>query len=662
MNSGWRRDVIGGVWCAATLLAPPCLADDDCAPRELRARMRLEAEAAPAAPAARQRWQDLIDAQRRCGDPAAEAEALAAWSQFARGHSDIAASFAAEEARYALAARTALDGHRAAAAARLGTMLIARGEVDQARRRLEEARSTYERLGTIAEMAEMHSELSRLDRRVGDYLSALRQELAALDLRRRLEPPPNLWRSLLNLAVLYEQIELFDESRQRYAEALDEAERHGVEADVADALNGYSGFLNDFGGADAPQALAMAERALGIHRRLGDPARVGSCLLQVGRAQFNLGRLDAAEAAMREALTLAVDTDSRALQAHVQFRRGEIAFARDDVPTALKLIEQARLEYERQGNRHRLIKVHGVLERVHAARGDELAAARAGREHFRLRNELLGANASGRLGELLTNFALGEERLRNERLRQENALTALRLATERRELQAIYAIAIAVGFALLLLGWRHVTVQRLYRLLREKSGQVEAQGEQLAAANEQLTEQSRVLLELSLTDTLTQVRNRAHGMERLGALLATFREHGRRPVLLLIDVDHFKAINDRYGHLAGDQVLVAVARTLAATLPAGAELSRIGGEEFMVLLGDAERSQASLLADALRRRVRDLHVDVGPRSVQITISIGMCFAGEAREPSLRGVFAAADRALYQAKRDGRDRVCIGQDA
>jgi diguanylate cyclase (GGDEF)-like protein len=656
--------VIGGVLCAAALHAPaPARADDDCAPRELRVRLRLEAEAALAEPAPRQhqRWQALVDAQRRCGDPGAEAEALAAWSQFARGRADMPTAFAAEEARYALAVRVALDGHRAAAAARLGTMLIAHGEVDQARRRLEEARSTYERLGGIAEMAEVHSELSRLDRRVGDYLSALRQELAALDLRRRLEPPPNLWRSLLNLAVLYEQIELFDESRQRYAEALDEAERHGVEADVADALNGYSGFLNDFGGADAPQALAMAERALGIHRRLGDPARIGSCLLQVGRAQFNLGRLDAAEAAMREALTLAVDTDSRALQAHVQFRRGEIAFARGDVPTALNLIEQARLEYERQGNRHRLIKVHGVLERVHAKDGDELAAARAGREHFRLRNELLGANATGRLGELLTNFALGEERVRNERLRQENALTALRLAAERRELQAIYAIAIAVGFALLLLGWRHVTVQRLYRLLRGQSAQVEAQGEQLAAANAQLTEQSKVLLELSLTDTLTQVRNRAHGMERLGALLATFRELGRRPVLLLIDVDHFKAINDRYGHLAGDQVLVAVARTLAATLPPGAELSRIGGEEFMVLLADAERSQASLLADALRRRVRDLHIDVGPRSVQITISIGMCFAGEAREPSLRSVFAAADRALYQAKRDGRDRVCIGQD-
>src|SRR5690606_11419187 len=281
------------------------------------------------------------------------------------------------------------------------------------------------------------------------------------------------------------------------------------------------------------------------------------------------------------------------------------------------------------------------------------------REHYLLRNQLLGSNASGKLGELLSNFMLGEERLRNERLRQENALAEVRLANEQRTRGTLFLLAVAIALALLVLAWRHVSIRRLYALLREKNLKIEAQGRDLARANAELTEHSRELLARSQTDGLTGLASRSHGMQLLAEALARRAEFGTRPALLMIDVDHFKAINDRHGHLAGDQVLVAVAGALRAALPEGAALSRIGGEEFMVVLSDAPASQAAMVGDAMRRRVRDLAIDIGERVVRVTVSIGIC---EVDDPAwaLRDVLTRADHALYAAKHAGRD--CVRQAA
>ena len=647
------------LWSLATAAAHAA----DCASGPQRALLRDAALAASGQPleVLHLRWQALVEGIAACGEGAAadQAAALAEWSLAARDAGDSEGIYAVEGRRLTLAARHGLDAHRAQAAGRLGTLLISRGEFDLARERLQEALELFLGFGDLMQAANAHSELSRLERRVGDYLSALRAELASLSLRRQLPRTPELWRSLLNIAVLYEQIELFDESRRRYAEALAEAEQAGDPQAVARVLYSYAGFLNDFGRRDAAQALTMAERALALLAGEIDQARLGSATLQHGRALVNLGRLDDADAVLREALARAEAAESRSLWAHVQFRRGELELLRGDLDAALALVTTAREEYERQGNRHRLIKVHGVLEQLHAARGEELDALRSGREHYLLRNQLLGTNATGKMGELLSNFMLGEERLRNERLLQDNALAALNLANEKRTRGTLFLLAAAIALALLVLAWRHVSIRRLYGLLREKNLQIEAQGRELERANAELTEHSRELLERSQTDALTGLASRGHGMQQLVEALGRRAEFGARPAVLMVDVDHFKAINDRHGHLAGDQVLVAVAAALRSALPEGAALSRIGGEEFMVVLPDAPPSQAAVLGDAMRRRVRDASIDIGERVVRATVSIGICEVDNAAW-AMRDVLTRADHALYAAKHDGRD--CVRQAA
>lgn len=643
------------IWASA--MAP---AAAGCPPAAERAQLVAAAQSSPQA-SRRAAWETAIAAHRACQDPEAEAQALAGWSEQTMRDNQRDEALEVETARHALAARTGLDDHRADAALHLGILLGNRGEADLGERRLREAAALFESLSAWSQAADTYSRLARGNRQAGDYLAALTDEQKALAMRRRIDPPPNVWRSLLNLAVLYEQLELHEDARRRYADALDEAAREGDDANVAIVLTAFAGYLNDFGDEHAAQALSMAERALILVRRGGDQVQIASALLQVGRAHMNLLHLDDAQAAYAEGLGLAKAADHRAMSAHLIFRSGELALLQGKPTLALERLEDARQRYESLGNRHRLVKVHAALEEVHTALGDPLSAARAGRERFRLRDELLGSSATGRLGELLSRFELSEERLRNEHLEQEKAVAELTLQAERRELQLIYLVAGGIALALLLLGWRHVTARRLYRLLSQQNQLVVAQAEQLAAANRQLTEQSERLYQSSITDGLTGVHNRAHGMARLQEWLAPGGQRRACPAVLLLDVDHFKAINDRHGHPIGDQVLVAVARALQQALPDGAELSRVGGEEFMVLLADGPQQPAIEAAERLRRCVHDVCVEACGQRIGVSVSGGLCRAAHLSECSPQRAYAAADAALYLAKGAGRDRIVIYAD-
>ena len=163
------------------------------------------------------------------------------------------------------------------------------------------------------------------------------------------------------------------------------------------------------------------------------------------------------------------------------------------------------------------------------------------------------------------------------------------------------------------------------------------------------------LTRLATSDPLTGLLNRqgvAEALEQDGAGRCL---PGRAQALILIDVDHFKRINDTFGHAAGDAVLVEVSRRLR-DLCAGEDgiLARWGGEEFLVVLRGTGREGAVLLAERLRGAVATEPVRLEPQTVAVTVSIGVADV-EARRPPLQAL-QAADAALYAAKRGGRDRV------
>ena len=170
-----------------------------------------------------------------------------------------------------------------------------------------------------------------------------------------------------------------------------------------------------------------------------------------------------------------------------------------------------------------------------------------------------------------------------------------------------------------------------------------------------LHEQLVQLGELALTDPLTQLFNRRVFEERVSALWRGLRERGRQFSVAVVDLDHFKAINDTHGHDFGDEVLRSVAETLVATSRPNDTVVRMGGEEFSVLLEDADAVQATAIADRLCSAIGALRFQHRGQEIRVTASIGVAMADENHD-SPRLVTMLADKALYSAKRAGRNRV------
>jgi diguanylate cyclase (GGDEF)-like protein len=162
------------------------------------------------------------------------------------------------------------------------------------------------------------------------------------------------------------------------------------------------------------------------------------------------------------------------------------------------------------------------------------------------------------------------------------------------------------------------------------------------------------LFESALRDGLTATFNRRYFVDRLNTEMRFASRHDKALALLFVDIDHFKKINDGFGHQAGDHVLAAVARELTATIRAEDVLARYGGEEFAIICREIEKEGALALGERLRGAVERARYEYEGRAIPVTISVG---AAVARKPQqVQPLIAAADAAMYEAKRAGRNRV------
>ncbi len=164
------------------------------------------------------------------------------------------------------------------------------------------------------------------------------------------------------------------------------------------------------------------------------------------------------------------------------------------------------------------------------------------------------------------------------------------------------------------------------------------------------------LYDAAVRDMLTGTYNRRFFEDELSRALTHALRHGQSLALLLIDIDHFKGVNDSWGHVAGDQVLVQLARRAAGVIRHEDVLCRIGGEEFGIVARSTSAANAVVLAERLRTKIRETPFSYEREALNVTVSIGTASSDQAIEKSTEGLFKAADRLLYAAKRAGRDRV------
>lgn len=160
-------------------------------------------------------------------------------------------------------------------------------------------------------------------------------------------------------------------------------------------------------------------------------------------------------------------------------------------------------------------------------------------------------------------------------------------------------------------------------------------------------------------DALTHLLNRRAVLKALQALVSkSMSEHSCMSVAL-VDIDHFKRINDSYGHPMGDEVLIRVAETMQTCLSADDSLGRFGGEEFLVAI-DSDPEGAARLMEELRTKIAEIPFCLADQTVNVTVSAGIASLSGDNSLRLDDLLAAADRALYQAKADGRNQVVLAE--
>lgn len=160
-------------------------------------------------------------------------------------------------------------------------------------------------------------------------------------------------------------------------------------------------------------------------------------------------------------------------------------------------------------------------------------------------------------------------------------------------------------------------------------------------------------------DALTGVLNRRAVRDVLRKELARCRREKNTLGVILADVDHFKKVNDHYGHAAGDAVLVTVVQRISATLRSYDSVGRYGGEEFLIIAPGCDLLLAQKLAERIRSAISDEPVDLGNESAKVTVSLGVILGTAESDPEF--LVAQADTAMYQAKRRGRNRVQLASE-
>ena len=167
------------------------------------------------------------------------------------------------------------------------------------------------------------------------------------------------------------------------------------------------------------------------------------------------------------------------------------------------------------------------------------------------------------------------------------------------------------------------------------------------------------LCDLSSKDALTGLANRRSFEMTLEREIDRVARSGEPALLLTLDIDHFKAVNDTHGHNAGDLVIQAVARAVAQVVRPMDTVARVGGEEFAIILPNCATAFALVVAERVREQVAEQRIEIAPgQLLRVTVSVGGAFAPQWVRSSAVLWMERADRQLYRAKTEGRDRVCM----
>jgi diguanylate cyclase (GGDEF)-like protein len=412
-----------------------------------------------------------------------------------------------------------------------------------------------------------------------------------------------------------------------YTDAYDKFHAVDDRTGEADAQAGIGWALNHLGRSG--EAAEPLQRAIAAYREVDDREGEAIARNELALSEAGVGRPEAALVENAVALRVLSQVRSPRRLAQLQIDRAELLVRLKRPGDAAALIERVRPVAATADDLELQVRFHQVAAEVLGALGNY---------QWALEESQRGQQAQRRRTDQLVERQLAAQRgrLESEVLARENALLRSEAEASQRELEQaqraarLRGVVIALTVLFILCG--------VYALWRQRG---------LLKHIERMAE----------TDPLTGVPNRRQVIEMGQRLMMRCRQDGRPYAMLLLDLDGFKQINDRYGHVAGDKALCSVSQALRRSLRPGDHLGRYGGEEFAVILPDTDASEAARVAERLRDAVASLEPDWAPGASRVTLSGGIASSTPSRT-DFSQLMVRADQALYRAKDAGRNRIEI----
>jgi diguanylate cyclase (GGDEF)-like protein len=373
-------------------------------------------------------------------------------------------------------------------------------------------------------------------------------------------------------------------------------------------------------------ALHNAREALQLCQASNDPVVIASVKYHLADSLRQMGRLDEADRYFQLALQGHQRSGYLTGLSQTRLDWAKLQFSRDRIEEAQRLLQNLDLDLTQLQRWELLADYHELQSNIARRNGDYVQALNHQDAHIEARERFLDHDRAMRLAYLEVAFDSQVKEQELALLREQTRVAALQ-EESRRQQQRLrllgYAVATVVLVLLVLLLWHALRERRHYR-------------------------------QLSVIDGLTGLLNHTRFFDAAKPLIDEAHQQGKTLTLVLADIDHFKQINDRHGHLTGDEVLRQVARCFRDTLVDHGPVGRIGGEEFAVCLPNSSLGLGLRLVETLRQALAVC--DLGDIDDRITMSFGI--AELQPDEELEMLRLRADEALYQAKHEGRDRIVV----
>jgi diguanylate cyclase (GGDEF)-like protein len=456
----------------------------------------------------------------------------------------------------------------------------------------------------------------------GEHARAVLDILAAQQLYERAGRKNDAESNLFTLATAYRRMGDLDKALEYLKQSEAFAARSGDWNVLQSSLIQQAYLQEELGQPDA--ALALYQRALVLAQKQASAYDIGAVHLGMAYSFILKREFPRALRALDRAHGEFASARDTSDQDMIDLRRGQAQAGLGQHARALAHYDRAAASLERNGNLRYVSMLYQARAASHEALGNANAALADLKHHLEAREKIADNNRDQQSELLRYQFDVARRDLENQQLQAEKA-------AKERQVAALLAArrwqwtALALGALLLALF--------VSRQLRRLHG----------------------LQAMAMTDTLTGVANRRR-IERFGQDAVDQAAANQSPITVLaVDIDRFKNINDNFGHQAGDQVLIRVAKACQGALRQFDLLGRVGGEEFLVVLPQTTLEQGIEVAERLRSTIVTLPLaDIAP-GLNVTISLGVA-SMQADDNNLKDLLRRADKALYCAKENGRNRV------